>query len=708
MGVTFLQPAFLLGALAAAVPVLMHLIYRRRALVHRFPAVRFLLLADKRTARKFRIHQWLLLALRVLVILLLVLLLARPHLTGSPVHAAAMAPPQATVVLIDNSLSMLYHDGQETRLQRAKTLASRLLQELGSQDSAVVVPLLDTREAEQAPLSLSGEQSVLQEHLEAVQPSHARVDMLGAFQRAFALLQETSAPRRRVVLLSDLTLSGWEDFHISRLPAVPEQVTLHCIRLGGAQRDPNVFITDVRLTERPFIEHAPLDVTVVVQNRSGVPLKSVRVDLLLGSTPMGQQLVNLGADEHVKVPFRIAAPPAGLHWGEVRLEGDSFTEDDRFYYALRTVAPVQVLLVDGDPGTSLFDSEIFYLLHALQPRGVLGRPLFYPKPIPWEGLEQERLSAYQVIVLCNVEAVSPQVRQRLQQFVSEGGGLLFFAGNRVDPGRYNAMFYRSDTLLLPLALGQPIQMPQEQPMGLATLQPASEAFAAFAGSEGLLQRGRFYRYLGLETGEAAPGVHTLLTLQDGRPLLVAKDVGRGRVLLFASSADRDWTDLPTRTAYVPLIHTMLDTAAHLAAAAQRPGTVLPEPAHFVGREEDMGATIVLQTPDAQERLVRYTRTGALPTASYDAYTVPGIYRLALPTGPDFLAVNATRGESNFEKVQALDLQARLRPLTFILEEEATLGQTAAAASLPLRELAQALLLLLVAVVAVENICANRL
>jgi hypothetical protein len=125
------------------------------------------------------------------------------------------------------------------------------------------------------------------------------------------------------------------------------------------------------------------------------------------------------------VPFRIAAPPAGLHWGEIRLEGDGFAEDDRFYYALRTVTPVHVLLVDGDPGTSLFDSEIFYLLQALQPRGVLGRPLFYPKSIPWEGLEQERLSDYQVIALCNVEALTSQVRQRLYQFVVEGGASSF-------------------------------------------------------------------------------------------------------------------------------------------------------------------------------------------------------------------------------------------------------------------------------------------
>ena len=87
MGLTFLQPAFLFGALAAAVPVIIHLIYRRRALVHRFPAVRFLLLADKRTARKFRLSQWLLLALRMLAICLLAFSLARPHLTGSNVQA---------------------------------------------------------------------------------------------------------------------------------------------------------------------------------------------------------------------------------------------------------------------------------------------------------------------------------------------------------------------------------------------------------------------------------------------------------------------------------------------------------------------------------------------------------------------------------------------------------------------------------------------
>jgi hypothetical protein len=139
---TFLQPLLLFGALATAVPILIHLIYRRRALVHPFSAVRFLLLADKRTARKFRLHQWLLLALRVLAILLLALALARPYLAGDRAQAMAAQPPQANVILIDNSLSMQYWDQDTPRLQRAKALASQVLQSLRSQDSALRQPVV--------------------------------------------------------------------------------------------------------------------------------------------------------------------------------------------------------------------------------------------------------------------------------------------------------------------------------------------------------------------------------------------------------------------------------------------------------------------------------------------------------------------------------------------------------------------------------------
>ena len=707
-GLAFLQPAFLLAGLAAGVPILIHLINRHRALVHRFPALRFLLMADRRTARKFRLYQLLLLALRVLAILLLALLLSQPR-WGDAASAALALPPQATVVLLDNSLSMQLRDGQETRLERAKTLAGQLLEGIAAPDSAVVLPLVtdDADTDAEAPL-LGADAAALWDQVRAISASHAAVDASAAVQRAIEILQASTAPRRRLMLLTDLTVHGWEGFRVSDLPRVPEDLVVHVIRLGSPQRDANALISGVRVTEPPFIEQTPLDVTVWVRNYSDEPVRNLRVDLLLGGKTVGQQLTDLAADEEVAVPFRIVAPEVGLHWGEVRLQGDAFTEDDRFYVALQTVAPARVLVVDGDPGTSLFESETFYLLSALQPRGSLGSPLFHPKPLVWEGLEQERLSDYSVIVLCNVEALSPQVRQGLHQFVTDGGGLIFFTGHQVDATRYNTLFYGSDTPLLPAALGEPVQLSEETPVALQLADGAHEAVAVFSGGAAdMLTRSRFYRYFSVAEDEAGEA-DVLLSYDDGRPFLLERSLGRGRVLLFTSTADRDWTDLPTRTAYVPLMHSLVGYAAQLSEAAQRPQVFLPGPTSVRIQGAQEGGSLTILTPDGKELLSRFAGQEGVIEAPVTEYTVPGIYRLSSRADTDYLAVNATRAESDFAKLQQPDLQARWQPLSVILEEEAALGEQTDGAALPGREIAGMLLLSLVAVLMVENVCANRL
>ena len=708
LGLTFLQPAFLLAGLAAGVPILIHLINRHRALVHRFPALRFLLMADRRTARKFRLYQLLLLALRVLAILLLALLLSQPR-WGDEASAALALPPQATVVLLDNSLSMQFRDGQETRLQRAKALAGQLLEGIAAQDSAVVLPLVtDDTDADAEPPLLGGDATALWDQVRAVSASHGAVDVAAAVRRAVEILQESAASRRRLMLLTDLTVHGWESFRASDLPRVPEDLTVHVIRLGSPERDANTLISSVRVTEPPFIEKTPLDVTVWVRNHSDEPVRSLRVDLLLGGETVGQQLTDLNADEEVAVPFRIVAPQAGLHWGEVRLQGDAFSEDDRFYVALQTVAPAKVLVVDGDPGTSLFDSETFYLFSALQPRGSLRQPLFHPKPLVWEGLEQERLSDYGVIVLCNVEALSPQVRQGLHQFVNEGGGLIFFAGHQVDPTRYNTLFYGSDTPLLPVALGEPVQQPEEAPVTLQLANDTHEALAVFSGDAvEMLTRSRFYRYLSVAEDEAGEA-DVLLSYEDGQPFLLERPLGRGRVLLFTSTADRDWTDLPTRIAYVPLLHSLVGYAAQLSEAAQRPQVFLPGPTAVRIQGAQEGGSLTILTPDGKELLSRFGAREGVIEAPVAEYTVPGIYRLSSDADTDYLTVNGTRAESDFAKLQQSDLQARWQPLPVILEEEAALGEQADGGALPGREIAGILLLSLVAVLMVENVCANRL
>jgi hypothetical protein len=707
MGLTFLYPAFLLGALATSVPVVIHLIYRRRALVHRFPAVRFLLLADQRTARKFRLRQWLLLALRMLIILLLALLLARPRLMNRDAQASVALPAQAMVLLIDNSLSMQYLDAKTPRLQRAKAVAASLLQALRPQDRALVLPLLQRRDKTPTALFLTPEQNALKQQLAAIEPEHAAVDIAGSLQRALTLLQESPVAQRRIVLLSDFTVHGWENFHLRQLSAIPEHVELHFIRLGEARRDPNLLIEAVHLGTAPLIEGSPIEVLVSIRNSSDEAVTNIRADLFVGRTKVGEQLVDLGAEERVVVPFRITAPAAGLHGGEVRIAHDRFPVDDRFYYALRTMPPARVLLVDGDPGASLFDSELFYLLSALQSSGDMGHSLFYAKPITWEGLERERLDDYQAVILCNVERLTAQIRQHLFQFAHAGGGIVMFVGNRVDSEHYNATLYHATPPLLPFALGAPVQTAEDHPMTLAAIDEHHPALTVFASQGELLRQAKFYRYYAMLQQPDTPDVKTLLTFRDGHPFLLERRLGKGRLMLFTSSADRDWTDLPTRTAYVPLIYGVLSDLTRLSSASSRPQIIMPEPFMFVGQPSDRDATITVRTPEGDEHHLRYSNEKGRLVGRFEDYSVPGLYPVRTPSGSDLLAVNATRAESHFEKLHDVDLQTRFRPLSLTIENEKEMGQGDSVEQFPVRELSGMLIVILVVALLVENAYSNR-
>ena len=162
-----------------------------------------------------------------------------------------------------------------------------MLEGIAAPDSAVVLPLVSDDPDAEAPLP-GANMAALWDQMRVISVSHEAVDVTAAVQRAVEILQASTAPRRRLVLLTDLTVHGWEGFRASDLPRLPEDLVVHVIRLGSPERDANALISDVRVTESPFIEQTPLDVTVWVRNYSDEPVRSLRVDLLLGGETVGQ------------------------------------------------------------------------------------------------------------------------------------------------------------------------------------------------------------------------------------------------------------------------------------------------------------------------------------------------------------------------------------------------------------------------------------
>ena len=117
-GVSFLSPLFLVGAVAAAVPILLHLFHRKTEIVIDFPAVSLLKRAPVQQHRRRRLRELLLLALRVVALVLLALSFARPYFAGA---AAADSAP-LTVIAVDTSMSMTA-PGQFDRAREAAVRA---------------------------------------------------------------------------------------------------------------------------------------------------------------------------------------------------------------------------------------------------------------------------------------------------------------------------------------------------------------------------------------------------------------------------------------------------------------------------------------------------------------------------------------------------------------------------------------------------------
>jgi hypothetical protein len=280
-----------------------------------------------------------------------------------------------------------------------------------------------------------------------------------------------------------------------------------------------------------------------------------------------------------------------------------------------------------------------------------------------DSLSAATLEAYQVVVLCNVGAVSDAVAQKIRSYVNEGGGLLVFGGDRVQLDSYNQKLAQA----LPGPLRERKLGPEasaEKIGKIALGHPALESFNDPILQESLLGS-RVWGYFRADGG----GKSALVSLANGDPLIMEQKMGAGRMIFVATSADRDWTDLPLKTAYLPLLQSFTHHLAGGKRGAFDDGVPvgstkeIPLPAAMVGKN------IRVTKPDKQESEVGIVAEKERSVARLDENDRAGFYRIALPAGtekesgiPAVYAVNPPFLESRLDEINEGELQAKLQPV----------------------------------------------
>ncbi len=562
----------LIGMALGLVPIIIHLINRRRAKLRRFAAIEFLLMSDKRLARRLKIKQILVLALRVLLIAALAFALAKPYLEPEVAAGPSVSEPGAVVLLIDDSASMQARDGAQagdSRLESALAMGRSIIESGGPRTSFAVI-------ATGAPArlltpGLTYDHQVATRALEKIGAGARGPDLEGALKEAGRVLSESGERQRRIIALSDLAGHAWKP--LSGWSWVP--VTSFERPVLSATEPDNLAVMDVQAGDPGAPDEAgkvAMEVVAKVHNFGGSERRAT-VNLKLGSATVAE-VVNVPANSEREVVFKLELE-AGSRQGVVELgavEGNALGLDDSFYFTVGARKAVSALIVNGAPsGTSYLD-ELFFLRAALMVVAPGESPVV-PTIISPDELTSPKMAASDVVILANVGTLSREQVVALEQFVDKGGGLFITVGDKWagEPGRMaelNRMYGR----LLPYPVRELKSVGQlEDPravlsaLSLSTVNFEHPVFEIFDGLEDAsLFKARVLSHLLLDTNGQAEA-QVLASLTGGIPAVVEAPLGRGRVMMWTTSVDIDWADLALRTSFPPLMQRL---CAYLARALE--------------------------------------------------------------------------------------------------------------------------------------------
>jgi hypothetical protein len=531
----FLNPLFLIGGLTAAVPILLHLIRREHARKIEFPTLMFLRRISKRTIRYQKLRHLLLLLLRVLALILIVLTFTRPYLGSNQKPAAIGRAATAHIILLDNSMSMGYQD----RWQRAKSAAADIVRSSGPGDKFAVLEFSDRTAA---LIELTSNSAEALSSIGAAELTDQSTRYGQALRAAETFTLDAGTARRVIHLITDFQKSGWaseeQDFRLSAgIELQPVDV--------GADNYSNLTIRDVRIAETGLggsmiIKASP--VNFGLRDR-----KNVQVSLFLDGKKISVKRIDLPRGSSQGIEYPAPGMIAGIHPVFLEIEDPELARDNRFYMTLENRARTPVLAVESPAAGKRIS---FFLSNALNIDALSPYKLSVVAP-------QNLQMSGELLVWNNASGGDSTLQRKLKDFVISGGGLIVILADSTHYADFNRSFgswlpvkarERSSTQRAGFRPGDDYMLMTDVQMDHPIFRPFSKPHS------GNFSSARFYRHatMIMESGAEAPA-----RFENGDPALIAMNVGKGRVLIFTSSADDESNDLYLKAVYAPLWQQML-------------------------------------------------------------------------------------------------------------------------------------------------------
>jgi len=653
--VTFLSPAFLYGLAAAALPLLLHLVRRRRVRIVPWGAWRFLLHSHQKLRRRLRVEQLLLAILRALLVATVVLAFARPVLRAPAAALRSANAPVHAVIALDNSMSMGFRRDGRADFARAQDIADFIVARLLRHGDTVSLALASSRP--QVPVrEPSHDLEGARRKIRAATVTDNGTDYRAVARLCAQLAAPSRAARKEVYLITDNQLTGFAQPIEGRADEIWSALAkaAHVTWVDVAEdRRPNASLSAPSFSRGFVTPASPVRIETDVANRTGRRLESAVVRLEVNGRPAGSAVVSAAPNSSARATFAHLFEQAGTQTGRLVLDTpDGLPTDNSGWFAL-SVRPAMRVLVVGPEGTAARPGDALFVSTALAPTGVSegGSSDVRVTVRPSVTAAGASLRGFDAIVVSGTGPPTRRETDAIRDYVHAGGGVLVFAS--AQGGRtLQALATGPEAGGLQIGAGQATSLDRAFTLDTAAL--SHPALAMFRGSdEADLASAKFtervqMRLQGARTRAAGGRIRLAARFADGQPAIVEIPAGAGSILLCAFPVNPSVTDLPLKPAFVPLIHQL---TAHLASGKlQR---------RMVG----IGGECVLRFPltSTRESFRITPPAGAgsiLPTTglpdslalSCPPATQAGIYRVSTPNDParlvDAYAANASPAESD--------------------------------------------------------------
>ncbi|MBB09199.1 MAG: hypothetical protein CMN03_13235 [Roseibacillus sp.] len=641
----------IIGALGVAVPVIIHLLYRKHRRQTDWAAMELLRKALVTRSGQVKIEDLIILLLRCLAILLLALALLRITLDSN----SALADEKiGMVVAIDASYSM--NHGEFSRFDDAIEKARKIFEDTAKEGDPVSLVLMSSR-PEVLLRSARYDPATVTEILDGLDSAGPNsLNLETNIELLHELVKELKTPGKECFLITDSQEMDWAE-----LP----QKTRNTLTQLKEEQKANIFIVPASNAGEENLAIESLDYTwgslrksgearftALVRNTGRSSEEGATLEFSVDGTLTKRVAVgNLAAGESRPLEFTTQFDKSGDVTLQAKLSKDDLA-DDNIRHAVARIRPgIRVLLLEGDiENTAGNRGGSYYAKAALRPQDSDSEEGVVVNEIDPADFGLEKLNAYDVVIMNNVLKVSSDTAKRLKRFVSEGGGLIVFAGDRVEASEYNQSLGDGEggEGILPARLGEIATSENEAGWALEASK-SGHLLARLTARypEKLLDAIRITRQI-----EATPAENseTLITSQSGNPVLLSRSTGSGTVLLFTTTANQRWNNLPREPLYAILLQ---QAVTMLTSDPGRLQLTVGTDASLPLAKREAGEFVALRTPGAENAEdVRVTQDGDQIVAEV-SLSEHGIYEIEAEDDKPgvVVAANVNASESNVRVVE---------------------------------------------------------